>query len=205
MSGGYGGWNPVSPGGSGGPTVDTQTGTTYTVVAGDDGKVIRFTNAGTVTVTLPAGLSAGTLVHLVFEGAGGGVVQGDGTSTVTGGGTVDEDGEASCLVTSTDTWDVQTTTPTVTTEAVAGTSYTVLAADSGKIKRFTDASAVTVTLPDGIDVGSVVELLAWGAGGVTIQGNGTSTVNQTGSIAQYEAASCVVVAANTWSVVGPLT
>lgn len=93
----------------------------------------------------------------------------------------------------------------VTVDDETGTTYTVLVGDDGLVKRFTNASAVTVTLPDGIATGTIVELLAWGAGGVTVQGNGTSTVQQTGSIAQYEAVSCLVVATDTWSVVGPLT
>lgn len=90
-------------------------------------------------------------------------------------------------------------------EDETGTSYTVDSGDDGKIKRFTAAGLVTVTLPDGLAVNTVVELLAWGAAGLAVQDNGTSVVHQEGSIAQYEAVSCVVVAANTWSVAGPLT
>lgn len=87
-------------------------------------------------------------------------------------------------------------------EDQAGTTYTVTQSDSGSTLRFTSSSAVTVTLPDGIEVGSVVEIMAYGTGGVTITDNGTSTVEGAGSITQYESASCVVVAADTWVVSG---
>lgn len=39
--------------------VNAQTGTTYTLVAADNGKVITCNNASTVTVTVPTGLGAG--------------------------------------------------------------------------------------------------------------------------------------------------
>ncbi len=89
--------------------VDTETGTSYTVVADDHGRVKRFTDAALVTVTLPVDLDPGFLVHLLFVGAAGGAVQDDGTSVVQGEGTVAQYGEASCLVVSADTWNVQGT------------------------------------------------------------------------------------------------
>ena len=36
------------------PGVNTQSGTTYTVSGGDNNKVVKLTNAGGATVTLPA-------------------------------------------------------------------------------------------------------------------------------------------------------
>lgn len=87
-----------------------------------------------------------------------------------------------------------------TVEDVTGTSYTVVSGDHRKMKRFTNASLVTVTLPQAITVGREVELLAWGAGGLTVQGDGTSVVNTTGSIDQYESAQAIAVATDIWSV-----
>jgi hypothetical protein len=88
------------------------------------------------------------------------------------------------------------------TEDETGTSYTVDINDHNRIKRFTNASLVTVTLPHGLAVDTMVELLAWGAAGIVVQDNGTSVVQVEGAVAQYDACSAVVVATNTWSVVG---
>jgi hypothetical protein len=88
------------------------------------------------------------------------------------------------------------------TEDETGTSYTVDINDHNRIKRFTNASLVIVTLPHGLAVDTMVELLAWGAAGIVVQDNGTSVVQVEGAVAQYDACSAVVVATNTWSVVG---
>jgi hypothetical protein len=90
----------------------------------------------------------------------------------------------------------------VTVEDVAGTADTIAAGDLGKILRYTDAALVTVTLPAGLAVGSVVNLLFWGAAGGAVQDDGTSVVQPEGAVDQYGEVSCVVVAANTWSVQG---
>jgi hypothetical protein len=52
------------------PTVNAQTGTTYTLVAGDNGKIVTLNNASAITVTVPSGLGAGFNVMLVQLGAG---------------------------------------------------------------------------------------------------------------------------------------
>ena len=36
-------------------SINEQTGTSYTLVAGDNGKVIKFTNGSAITLTLPSG------------------------------------------------------------------------------------------------------------------------------------------------------
>lgn len=89
-----------------------------------------------------------------------------------------------------------------TIEDVSDTSYTVVSADNGKVKRFTNAALIAVTLPDDLPIGFKVEILAWGAGGCVIQDNGVSVVQLEGTIPQYQAASCVVVASDTWSALG---
>lgn len=93
----------------------------------------------------------------------------------------------------------------VTVTDVTGTSDTIAAGDLGKILRYTDSSKVTVTLPNGLAVGSQVNLLFWGAAGGAVQDDGTSTVQPEGDVAQYGEVSCVVVATNTWSVQGPVS
>ncbi|MEQ9073333.1 MAG: hypothetical protein RLP09_05710 [Sandaracinaceae bacterium] len=50
--------------------VETLAGTSDTLADADNGKVVRCTNAGTVTVTVNTGLTPGTTVEYVQEGAG---------------------------------------------------------------------------------------------------------------------------------------
>jgi hypothetical protein len=50
--------------------VNAQTGTTYTLVAGDNGKVVTISNASSITLTVPSGLGAGFNCLVVQLGAG---------------------------------------------------------------------------------------------------------------------------------------
>jgi len=50
--------------------INSQTGTTYTLLASDNGKVITLTNAGSITVTVPAGLAVGFSAQIIQGGAG---------------------------------------------------------------------------------------------------------------------------------------
>lgn len=56
------------------PSVSTQTGTAYTIDADDEYSVVRFTNTGNVSVTVPANaddaLPIGYTCHLHYEGTG---------------------------------------------------------------------------------------------------------------------------------------
>ena len=51
--------------------INTQTGTTYTLVAADNGKIVRFTSASAVTCNLPASIAIGhnTLIEQFGAGA----------------------------------------------------------------------------------------------------------------------------------------
>ena len=51
-------------------SINDQTGTTYTVAASDNGKVVVLDNASAVTVTIPGGLGAGFNCSFVQKGAG---------------------------------------------------------------------------------------------------------------------------------------
>lgn len=50
--------------------INDQTGTTYTLVAGDNGKVVTFNNASAITVTVPSGLAVGFSCAIFQKGAG---------------------------------------------------------------------------------------------------------------------------------------
>ena len=51
-------------------TLNDQTGTAYTLLASDAGKVITCNNASAVTVTVPSGLGAGFNCSVIQKGAG---------------------------------------------------------------------------------------------------------------------------------------
>jgi hypothetical protein len=51
-------------------TLNDQTGTAYTILASDAGKVITCNNGSAVTVTVPASLGAGFTCSVVQKGAG---------------------------------------------------------------------------------------------------------------------------------------
>jgi hypothetical protein len=52
------------------PSVNAQTGTTYTLVALDNGKIVTLDNGAAITVTVPAGLGAGFNCVCIQKGAG---------------------------------------------------------------------------------------------------------------------------------------
>lgn len=62
--------------------VNAQTGTTYTLVAADAGKIVTLNNASAITVTVPTALVAGFQCKLIQIGAGLVTVAGDGTMVV---------------------------------------------------------------------------------------------------------------------------
>ena len=63
-------------------TINAQTGTTYTLVAGDVGKLVTLSNAAAVTLTVPSGLglAAGQRIDLAQLGAGQVTVTASGTT-----------------------------------------------------------------------------------------------------------------------------
>ena len=51
-------------------SINDQTGTTYTLLASDNGKVVVLDNASAVTVTVPSGLGVGFNCSFIQKGAG---------------------------------------------------------------------------------------------------------------------------------------
>jgi hypothetical protein len=89
----------------------------------------------------------------------------------------------------------------------AGTTYTLVAADAGKLTRLDDAAAIALTLPTGVfTIGDVVLVRQVGAGQVTAAGG---TINlPTGTVAKTRTQGSVIslhyVATNTWDASGDL-
>jgi hypothetical protein len=87
--------------------------------------------------------------------------------------------------------------------AQTGTTYGFVLSDQGKLVTLSNSSAQTITVPLASSVnfptGTVISLLSLGAGLVTVQGAGGVTLNpSSATLSQYEAASLVNIATNSW-------
>jgi hypothetical protein len=101
------------------------------------------------------------------------------------------------------------------TNATVTTAYTATAANAGGFLYSTSSSAVTITIPDVFAVGDRLDIIRDGAGTVTIAagtgvtgwaGAGTAGTAVTFKIdQQYNAATVIEVAANTYRVIGKIT
>jgi hypothetical protein len=98
---------------------------------------------------------------------------------------------------------------TFTVNAQTGTTYTLVASDVNKLITATNASPITVTIPAAtFTVGQSVNVVQFGTGQVTFQGDGTSVVYSTPGVklrAQYSIATVACIATNTFLLVGDLT
>jgi hypothetical protein len=99
------------------------------------------------------------------------------------------------------------TTLNVTFNAQTGTTYTLVSGDVNKIVTLNNASAVTVTIPNGVfTTGQVINLQQIGAGQVTITGDGTTTFTGTGTKlhGRYSAAVLICTGTNTFTLIGDI-
>ena len=106
-------------------------------------------------------------------------------------------------------WETAVSTLDVTFNAQTGTTYTLVSTDVNKMVTLDNASAITLTIPNGIfTTGQVVNIQAIGAGQVTIIDDGTSSYTGTGTKlrTQYSAASilCTDGSTSTFTVIGDL-
>ena len=92
-------------------TLNAQTGTTYTIVIGDNAKVVTLSNASAITLTIPtnavAAFSIGSQVNLVQLGAGQVTVGGGGVTIRSQGSKLKLNGQysaATLLKIGTDEW-----------------------------------------------------------------------------------------------------
>lgn len=95
--------------------------------------------------------------------------------------------------------------------AQTGTTYTLVAGDSGKLVTSSNASAVVVTIPANVfAAGEQINIQSIGVGLTTISG-GAVTITSTGASAiapilraRYSAATIICTAANVFTVIGDL-
>jgi hypothetical protein len=174
--------------------------------------------AGTNTLTLPA-TSNDTLVgKATTDVLTNKTLTAPVISTITNTGTV-------TLPTATDTLVGRATTDTLTNKtltaplinlafnAQTGTSYTFVAADSGKLVTASNAAAITITIPPAIfTAGEQINLQQIGAGQVTFAAGSGVTITSTGATsaapnlrAQFSTCTVICTASNTFTVIGDLS
>jgi hypothetical protein len=96
--------------------------------------------------------------------------------------------------------------------AQVGTTYTLVAADAGELVTLSNASAITLTLPQDSDatiaIGTYVDLMQLGVGQVTVVAGTGATLRTSGltakARAQYSRLGVQKISANTWSLYGDL-
>lgn len=181
--------------------VSSQTGANYAFVSSDFGKLVNLSNASAQIPTIPqagsTGFPSGWYVQVCNQGAGPQTIT-PATSTIGGASTFVLPGASAaapaCVaiisdgsnyqvvpdfvrnVVQTNVANTFTATQTfagvigtVTTQS--GTTYTFAASDCGTTVRFSNASAVTATIPQGLPVGCNIAVLQAGAGQVSVNGS----------------------------------
>lgn len=100
----------------------------------------------------------------------------------------------------------------IATNAQTGTTYTLVAADDGKVVEVSNASPISLTVPLNSSVpftiGTQIVVLQTGAGQITLAGAGGVTVNGTPGLklrAQWSSATLIKRGTDTWVVVGDLS
>lgn len=98
----------------------------------------------------------------------------------------------------------------LTLNAQTGTTYTAVAADSGKLVTLSNASAITVTLPPSTySIGEQINFVQLGAGQVTFAQGSMVTIRSAGATStapkigkQYAAATAICIGVNEFLVLG---
>lgn len=96
--------------------------------------------------------------------------------------------------------------------AQTGTTYTLTSADASKLVTLSNASAITLTVPQDsaaeLPIGTEIDLVQLGAGQVTVAAGTGATLRVSGltakARAQYSKLKVEKIAANTWIVSGDL-
>jgi len=94
--------------------------------------------------------------------------------------------------------------------AQTGTTYAPVLSDEGKLVTLSNASSITVTMPQdsttAFPVGATIDFVGIGAGLVTFSAGTGATVNPTSvTRAQWSAVTAIKRAANTWLIVGDIS
>jgi hypothetical protein len=110
------------------------------------------------------------------------------------------------------TWIEQDDT-TISFNAQTGTTYTLVAADLGKLVTMSNGSPITLTIPPSVfTTGNIINVQSIGVGLTTFAQGAGVTITSTGASvtapklrAQYSACSVICTASNTFTVIGDLS
>lgn len=145
-------------------TINSQSGTTYTLVLSDQGGLVTLNNASAVAVTIPLNSSVayatGTIISLLNLGAGTVTVAGAGGVTLNGTATIAQNSAATLIKTATNTWSIvagggagipkaSVSGGTATTYSSAGVSYAVSSFTSSGTLQVLQAGLVDVLVIGG--------------------------------------------------------
>lgn len=87
----------------------------------------------------------------------------------------------------------------------AGTTYTIVATDNGKVIQSTGASAMTITIPAGLPTGFNCTVVQMGAGQITFAGTFFNRTGFTKSASQYSVISILNLGSNNYLVTGEMS
>lgn len=99
------------------------------------------------------------------------------------------------------------TTLNISFNAQTGTTYSLVASDVNKLVTLNNASAITLTVPNGVFTsGQTINIQQLGAGQVTIASDGTTTITGAGTKlrAQYSAGTIICTGTNTFTLIGDI-
>ena len=110
------------------------------------------------------------------------------------------------------TWIEQDDT-TISFNAQTGTTYTLVAADLGKIVTLSNASGITLTVPPSVfSTGNLINIQQIGVGQVTFAQGAGVTITSTGATAsapkitsRYGAATIICTGSNTFTIIGGIS
>lgn len=173
------------------------------VLTSDD---LNFYTAGVATADAAVPENIVTAKADLLVGASSGVV--DNLAVGTNGQVLSAD--------STATLGLRWTTPAdvnIVFNAQTGTTYTLVAGDLNKLVTLSNASTITLTVPNGVfTTGQQINVQQLGAGTVQIRNDGTTVLTSTGATstapnlrAQFSAATIICTSSNNFTVIGDLS
>jgi hypothetical protein len=154
--------------------INAQTGTTYTFVSSDNSKLVTFSNASAIAVTLPntstTGFGLGFSLDVQDIGAGTATITANSPSTLNGGTSIAVATNAGCTITS-DGTNYQVSACTAVTPAGSGT---VNAGTSGHLPYYATSTNAVSNAPNATIAAGALSLGASGTAGSVSLGNATS-------------------------------
>ena len=154
--------------------VNAQTGTSYTFVSGDNSKLVTFSNASAIAVTLPNASTSGFGVGFSLDtqnlSTGGVTITANSPSLINGGTNIAMSKNSGCTITS-DGTNYQVSACTAVSPAGSGTVNSGIASELAYYVTSTNAVSST---PNASIVSGALALGASGTAGSVALGNATS-------------------------------